>query len=161
MAMTGTQWLAMGAVGAVGVAAGWGLHAPARDRTPTAPVEAPARAPAPTVEGAQLALLFRSIVREEMERALPRAAVPPANVAKETVPAPPPAPTAEQMAARDRGLAIVDGALSARRWTQEDKQQLRSLLPQLDEATRIELVRSLLPAINRQEIKMETQGSPL
>jgi hypothetical protein len=103
---------------------------------------------------AQLAPMIRTIVREELERAQPAAAAraePPEPVAA-------PLPTAEQVQAHEHAQTVIAAALRTGRWTREDQSQLRELMSQLNEAERQNVVHTLLPAINRQELKIEGPG---
>lgn len=103
--------------------------------------------------------MMRSIVREELDRSRPPAAAP---AILERVPAreAPVEPSAEQLAARDDGMALVAGARNAGRWTQEDRQRFRQLMVKLDAKEREELLSTLIPAMNRQEIKPDVNGEP-
>jgi hypothetical protein len=113
------------------------------------------------VERAQLGTMIRGIVREEMERSAgrpaPAAAASPSAPKAETAPE----PTAAQVTARDSGQSIIAAARSAGRWTEDDRMHFREAMAGLDDSGRAELLQTLLPAINRQEIKLEFHGPPI
>jgi hypothetical protein len=158
---------ALGALGlfGIGLVAGWTL----RPNAPPSPTVATTQAepdPPPTlqtfVERAQLGAMIRSIVREEIERGAGHCT--PATASAPAAPvtaAPAPEPTAAQVEARDSGQSIIAAARRAGRWTDDDRLRFREALTRVDEAGRAELMRTLLPAINRQEIKLDVHGPPL
>jgi hypothetical protein len=132
--------------------------------SPSLPAPAPVRPdatrfdPVTVVSGptnpAQLASMIRAIVREELERAQPVAAAraeAPERAADHL-------PTAEQVQAHERAQTVVAEALRTGHWTKEDQSQLRELMPQLNEVERQDVVHTLLPAINRQELKVDPPG---
>jgi hypothetical protein len=117
-----------------------------------APVPAPpvARATyvaAPAIPAESIRSAVRDALREERHEACAPAPAPP----------PPPPPPEPDPAALDSGRALVSAALAARRWGPDETADLRALLPQLSDAQRAELLRTLLPAVNRGEI--EVNGS--
>ena len=145
---------------AAGVIAGWALHSP-RGEPPVASVrgeEAPAPL-APVIERAELGALIRAIVHDELERASPRAAAAPVASTAKQAPDDTPA-SAEQVAARDSGQSLIEGARRAGRWTEDDRQRFGEVMVGVDAAGREELFQLLIPAFNRQEIKLETHGAP-
>lgn len=141
------------ATGAAGLIAGTALQA-----VPPPPSSGKTVEIHETVDGAQLASLVRTVVREEMARA-PAAPVAAVAVEKERPPTPV-EPTAEQLEAHERGQSIVSAAQRVGRWSNQDRDQLRQVFQEVNENERDELLRSLLPAINRQEIKVDVQGPP-
>jgi hypothetical protein len=75
-----------------------------------------------------------------------------------TKPEPPP-PSAQSVAATEQAHRLIEAATTARRWSERDREQLRVLFPQLTNEQRQEILTSLLPAVNRGDIKVETTGS--
>ena len=55
---------------------------------------------------------------------------------------------------------LVQYALAAGRWTDDDAQALQAALPYLTQDQTIEVFEMLLPAMNRGEIAVETDGPP-
>src|SRR5262249_2479099 len=110
--------------------------------------------PAPALDGAQLASLIRGVVREEMGRVQPAAT---AVQEKEPVRA---EPSVEQVEAHERGQDLVAAAQRTGHWTSEDRHQLRALMSQLSATDRDDLLHTLIPAINRQEVKVDLVGPP-
>jgi hypothetical protein len=134
-----------------------GLHL----RPATPPAAAPEARPSsvastqPPIDQQQLAAEIRAVVREELARNHNEAPAPNQE--------PPPAaalPTVEQVTAQDQAHAVVDGARRSGHWTEEDRAQLRQQLPQMSDAQRDEVLTTLIPAINRQEIKIDVRGAP-
>jgi hypothetical protein len=156
---------ALGCLG-IGFVAGW-MSRPAMPPSPApaATTKEPDEAPAVQafVERAQLSALLRSIVREELERGGGKCA--PATASAPSAPAAaaatPSVPTAEQVEARDSGQSIIAAAHRAGRWTDDDRLRFRDVLRRVDSDGRAELMRTLVPAINRQEIKLDVHGPPL
>jgi len=68
------------------------------------------------------------------------------------------APTPEAVAALAHGRTVVDTARAQGRWTDDDAEALRSVLPQLDDASRDEVLQSLTKAVNLGELTVETRG---
>ncbi|HKE13379.1 MAG TPA: hypothetical protein VKB80_00825 [Kofleriaceae bacterium] len=60
--------------------------------------------------------------------------------------------SAERAAAARKGQAVVDAALRAARWTREDAAALRTAVAAMSRGQRDDLLRRLVPAINRGEV---------
>jgi hypothetical protein len=110
----------------------------------------------------------RLIVRQELARAardvsLPASSPPVAEEARSPEALePPPAPPAEEaLRAVAQGHELISAASAARRWTDEDRTRLRSVLPLLTFEQREELFDELFPLINRGEIRLELAGPAL
>lgn len=65
----------------------------------------------------------------------------------------------QAQAAADQGRRIVDGALAARRWREQDVLAIRQVLPQMASADRDALLRDLMPAINSGRVALEAVGA--
>jgi hypothetical protein len=76
-------------------------------------------------------------------------------------PAEPAAPSAEQLQTLERGRTLVHMAQQQRRWRASERDALRQLLPALAGDQRDELIDSLFAAVNRGEVRVETEGPPL
>jgi hypothetical protein len=59
-----------------------------------------------------------------------------------------------------RGTDRVQYALTVGRWTDDDAQALQAALPYLTQDQTMEVSEMLLPAMNRGEIAVETNGPP-
>ena len=93
-------------------------------------------------------------------RAEVRAARP--TVAGEAKEAPEPqAPTAEQVAMGSEGARIVDTAIRAGRWTQEDVQAFRLRRGGMTSGQLEEVVGRLFNALNDGTLRIEFRGSPI
>src|SRR5437870_4216581 len=68
--------------------------------------------------------------------------------------------TPENIEAYAKAHDVVRVALAARRWTDEDAQDLRQALASLTDDQREEILQLLFPAINRGEIVVDTKGPP-
>jgi hypothetical protein len=146
------------ATGTGGIAVGLAMRpAPVETARTTASREPPAEI-STSLDRAQLASMIRSIVRDEVGRATPPAPQP-ATTDEARAPAPP-EPTAEQVEAHDRGQSVIASAQRAGHWSEDDRRQFREVLRQVNGAERDELLHTLLPAINRQELKVDTFGPP-
>ncbi|REG29821.1 hypothetical protein ATI61_107518 [Archangium gephyra] len=98
---------------------------------------------------------IRRIVREEL--AALREELANARVSANATP---PEPTPESVEALARGHRLIDAALSSRRWTNQDAQMMREILAQLDPAQQKEVLQRLIPAMNRQEIRVSGLMGP-
>ena len=68
------------------------------------------------------------------------------------------AKSAEAITASEHGHRIVASAVSARRWTRADADALRQSLEVMDAEDRDSVLAQLVPAVNRDEIKLEIAG---
>jgi hypothetical protein len=107
----------------------------------------------PVLGSAALRGDIRRILREELQLARQ-----PEPVQAAMAPATPPPESAEAMAAAEQGHHIVDGALAAQRWRDQDVVAIRQILPQLSADDRDALLKQLMPAINTGRVKLETVG---
>jgi hypothetical protein len=109
----------------------------------------------PALDQAALERAVRDAVRSELavrgEPVAPQA---------HEVPAPPTVTTktAETIAAADQGHRIVAAAVAARRWTRADAAALRASLGAMDTEDRQVVLAQLVPAVNRDEVKVELDG---
>jgi hypothetical protein len=69
--------------------------------------------------------------------------------------------TPENIEAYAQAHELVRAALSSGYWTDENVQELRQSLAYLTDEQREEILRILIPAINRGEVAVETSGPPL
>lgn len=65
----------------------------------------------------------------------------------------------ENQAAYQSASDVVNTAVAAKRWTEEDKETLRAAFGLLTNDQRMELMNMLAPAINGGEIAVEVSGS--
>jgi hypothetical protein len=72
----------------------------------------------------------------------------------------PPAAAAGNPAAFDAGMRRVDQAIAQRRWTRDDAAALGRTLDTVSPDQRAAILRTLIPAINRGEIKLAYRGEP-
>jgi hypothetical protein len=110
------------------------------------------------------------LMRGELRRAIvAQAALPAAAVAAERPAAAKPVPdddarepvkTPEAQAAFDRGLRVLDAAKGQHSWGPQQRQDLRDLLGQLDDESRMELLRQVSVAFNSAEMKLDVHGAP-
>ncbi len=117
------------------------------------------------VDPVMLTQLVRAAVREELreisserttgapQRVAPREAIPAASA---TAPAEAEEPSAMLPQAED----LVHGAIIGGRWTENDRDALRSLLGNVTATERDALTRELIVAANRGDVRVET-GGPL
>ncbi|MFY0527048.1 hypothetical protein ACN28I_29210 [Archangium gephyra] len=106
-------------------------------------------------DSASLRAELARLVREELHPE-PRApsAEPPPELPRAETPAP------EQLPLIQDTQRLVDSALSARRWTDQDAEAFRRLAPHLPDAQRRALMQQVVVAINEGRIQMETRGLP-
>jgi hypothetical protein len=64
----------------------------------------------------------------------------------------------ENRAAYQSASDVVQAAVAAKRWTEEDKESFRDAFGQLTNTQRMELMNVLAPAINNGEVKVEVIG---
>jgi hypothetical protein len=64
----------------------------------------------------------------------------------------------ENKAAFQSASSVVQTAVAARRWTEEDRENFRAVFGQLTNSQRMELMNALAPAINNGEVKVEVMG---
>jgi hypothetical protein len=92
---------------------------------------------------------LRALVGEAVRAELARRPPPP-----EERDVPPERRELEERSA-ERARRMIDDAKRARRWTAADAQGLDALLPNMDPAARLEVLRSLAVAVNRDEVKAD------
>jgi hypothetical protein len=68
--------------------------------------------------------------------------------------------TPENIEAYTQAREVVQVALSAKRWTDENVLALRQAFPYLTDGQQKEMLQILIPAVNRGEIAVETSGPP-
>jgi hypothetical protein len=64
----------------------------------------------------------------------------------------------ENRTAYQSALSVVNTAVAAKRWTEEDKETFRTAFGALTNTQRMELVNILAPAINNGAVKVEVIG---
>ena len=94
---------------------------------------------------------LRRVVQQELA-----AREPAPERAKE--PAPAPAAPAGNPAAFDDGMRRVNQAIARRQWTREDAMAMARTLDTLSPEQRATLLRTLVPALNRGEVKLTFRG---
>jgi hypothetical protein len=139
--------------------AGWMLRP--STNLPAAPVQAPSQPVAApfqprfsTISPAdrdELLTEVRAVVRDELAKR-------PSEEKSSAEPEKSQLPSADQVQAGEHAHTIIDRALSSKRWTEEDREQFREQTRDLTDQQKMELYRSILPAVNRQEIKVEVHG---
>jgi hypothetical protein len=70
------------------------------------------------------------------------------------------APTTDNLAAAERGQDVVASAIAAGHWTEADAIELRALALEMTQGQREEVAHTLVPAINRQELRLDYAGPP-
>lgn len=147
-----TVALALVAASAVGFYVG-------QRRPDPAPAPAPAAAAPPrAIEGPLRVVHTTSGPDEDRLRALVADAVR-AELARSATPPEPRdvSPERRELEERssERARRLVDDARRARRWTADDAHALGALLPDMDPAARLDALRALAVAVNRDEVKLE------
>lgn len=155
----GVLWSAAIVVVGVGAFLAGQQNAPARPVTsprplPVHPTPVTMPVQAPVLDPAAL----RAAIREELRAEL--AALPAAHsgVTPVTPQASAPPPTAEHVAATEKGHRIVSDAVGAKRWTRRDAQALAEQLALMDAEGRRDVLAQLIPAVNRDELRVEVEG---
>jgi len=97
---------------------------------------------------------LREIVRDELRARAPT----PTAAATDDDKAPAPAPTPASVEAYQRGQRVVADAIAARVWTDKEAAQLRRLMRDLTKEQFEALGSQLIPAINAQQVRVETDG---
>ena len=98
------------------------------------------------------------IIRDEVRHAV-AAASPEAQRAKEEAIAEAQILNSpENRAAFQNASNVVQTAVAAKRWTEEDKETFRAAFGQLTNDQRMELMNTLAPAINNGQVKVEVMG---
>lgn len=126
-----------------------------RDRPAAAPAS-PAR-PAvvalaePTARRGEMAQLVREAVRAESAAAAATSAAAKA----------PPPPTPANLAAFDSGQRVVHRAFETGVWTEAARDQLQDLMVEMNGEGRANLLRRLIPALNRGDVRFDGSGPPL
>jgi hypothetical protein len=132
----------------LGATGGYLLHAPrAESPVPFRIVREPVERPVVIADRSVSEETLRRIVREELAA---RSAVQPSTQR--------PAPPAPNPAAFDEGMQLVQHAIAERRWTPEDATALDHVLDAASPEQSAEILRTLVPAINRGEIKLPHRG---
>lgn len=68
---------------------------------------------------------------------------------------------AAQRVAYERGVAVLDSALAAQRWRDEDRRDLRRAMDAMSDAQREQILARLFTALNRRELRPDPGVSPL
>jgi hypothetical protein len=107
---------------------------------------------APTVDTTWLRAELARAVREELALHRPDASVPEQQ--------PPPEPPPQSGPALQQAHRVIDEALRARRWTEEDARAFRRSLADLTDAQRDEVLRRFSATLNSNTLDVQTQGLP-
>ncbi|HEX5054950.1 MAG TPA: hypothetical protein VFX02_00485 [Gammaproteobacteria bacterium] len=107
------------------------------------------------VEVTQIAALVRGILREELAGEAQHNGEAAAAQPQQTV------DPAQNQDAYRKSLAIVDNALAAGKWRQDDNLDIMQLSPNLTSVQRIELLDKLAYAINGGALELEATPPPL
>jgi hypothetical protein len=120
-------------------------------------------APAPTQvtvqandEGSRQALA--QLIRDEVRRAVAEASPEAQRAREEALAEAEILASPENRAAFQSASDVVNTAVAAKRWTEEDKEDFRAAFGLLTNNQRMELMNTLAPAINNGEIKVEVTG---
>ncbi|MFY2558929.1 hypothetical protein ACN469_14970 [Corallococcus terminator] len=107
-----------------------------------------------TVDAVWLRAELAQILREELGNRAPSG---PEDAQKQ----PPVAEaTPQNLAAFQEGTQVIDNAIAARRWTEEDATALRGALGAMTPAQRDEVIRRLVVTLNTNTLEVRTRGSP-
>jgi len=98
------------------------------------------------------------IIREEVRQAVADASPEAQRAREEAVAEAQVLNSPENHAAYQSALSVVNTAVAAKRWTEEDKETFRDAFGLLTNNQRMELINVLAPAINGGEIKVEVTG---
>lgn len=113
---------------------------------------APTPAPAlPTDLDARIEQAVTRALQAQASDAVPR---------EEPAPQEPPVPNERNAAAWARGNEVLDRAIGARRWGDEQARELSASVPLLTQQQQMDLLRRLSVAINEGQLKVETLGPP-
>ncbi|MCY1033476.1 hypothetical protein OV207_18635 [Corallococcus sp. BB11-1] len=115
--------------------------------------EAPPMRATVAVDTSGLREEIRQILKEEL-RAATSAPTPPAPEPR------PPQPTPQSVAAFSQGRRLVENAVATGRWSEAQRDELRSLLSQLTPEQRQEIIRTLVVNINGGKVKVDLVGAP-
>ncbi|GHG61866.1 hypothetical protein [Comamonas sp. JC664] len=74
--------------------------------------------------------------------------------------APAPEPSAQSLVALQEGHQLIDHAVRALRWTNEDRQTLRRAMVQMTHDQQVEVLRRLSTSLSGKEVDLQTQGAP-
>ncbi|NVJ27048.1 MULTISPECIES: hypothetical protein [Myxococcus] len=107
-----------------------------------------------TVDAAWLRAELAQVLREELGN---RAPTEPEDAQKKP---PAPEPTPQNLAAFQEGTRVIDKAIAARRWTEEDASSLRKELGAMTPAQRDEVIQRLVVTLNTNTLEVRTMGAP-
>ena len=110
--------------------------------------------PATPVDPAILTAEVRAAVRAELAANRAQTAQRPETAA------PSMSALADSVQAADRAHAVVAAAQAKGRWTAEDRDALRPLFASMTDDDRRDVLSTLVPAVNRQEIQLDPRVSP-
>lgn len=120
-------------------------------------------APAPTPVTVQVndeatRQALAQLIRDEVRRAVAEASPEAQRAREEAIAEAEILNSSENRAAYQSATDVVQAAVAAKRWTEEDKEDFRAAFGLLTNAQRMELMNLLAPAINNGEIKVEVKG---
>jgi hypothetical protein len=148
--VTSAAWLVTGALAVGALLAGRHL----RPDCPNQPRTAERLVGAPAVRQPDAPCTFdRQALREELQAIVHEPS--PASPIADALAQAPPEPTAQQRSAAARGESVVADAVTRRRWTSHDGDQLREALDAMAHDQRMATLSSLMVAINRGDLVPE------
>jgi hypothetical protein len=109
---------------------------------------------APEVSRQDLAQIIREEVRNAVAQESPEAQ----RAREEAIAEAKVLNTPENKSAYQSASSVVQTAVAAKRWTEEDKETFRAVFGLLTNNQRTELMNILAPAINNGEVKVEVMG---
>jgi len=98
------------------------------------------------------------IIREEVRNAVAQESPEAQRAKEEAIAEAKILNTPENKAAYQSASSVVQTAVAAKRWTEEDKETFRAAFGQLTNNQRMELMNILAPAINNGDVKVEVTG---
>jgi hypothetical protein len=107
-------------------------------------------------EGARQALA--RLIRDEVRQAVADASPEAQRAREEALAEAELLASPENRAAFQSASDVVQAAVAAKRWTEEDKEDFRAAFGQLTNTQLMELMNVLAPAINNGEVKVEVTG---
>jgi preprotein translocase subunit SecD len=107
-------------------------------------------------EGSRQALA--QLIRDEVRQAVAEASPEAQRAREEAIAEAEILNSPENRAAYQSASDVVQAAVTAKRWTEEDKEDFRAAFGLLTNDQRMELMNILAPAINNGEVKVEVRG---
>jgi len=98
------------------------------------------------------------VIREEVRQAMAKESPEAQRAKEEAIAEAKILNSPENKAAYQSASSVVQTAVAAKRWTEEDKETFRTAFGQLTNNQRMELMNVLAPAINNGHVKVEVMG---